>query len=285
MKRITRTIKNWLVQHGVEPEYHRDDAIYGCDPLCEELNWLVDNDKMTVEVTYYDEHFQLCAARFYWHEPGHKDGFWAVDRFNFYGWKSFDQDCLDWLADTLGQCGVPQFQQFQSPSDAALGRTMRDQRKDIVTLYVKPASTDADLKAAMITARRARDYPNVIVSCRFSGYGDDDRELWEIPEVRQLCQRLFDIGFVSDLDESTTYLCPPPKPPWGVGAGALEIWMMAKDYVDCRPVDEVLLQEFRQDLAKASEANDRTIRDINIQGGTVSVLSGIKALRSPPESD
>ena len=64
--------------------------------------------------------------------------------------------------------------------------------------------TDASLRIQMQQMARFRnlvgDGQNLRCVCTVAGYGDDPRELWEIPEVQDLCKRLIKIGYISLLD-------------------------------------------------------------------------------------
>lgn len=63
--------------------------------------------------------------------------------------------------------------------------------------------------------------------CAIYGHDNDKRELYQIPEVTVLCQRLVKRGFISILNVST--LLEKEDKPWlGSGFGALEIWAIAK---------------------------------------------------------
>lgn len=63
---------------------------------------------------------------------------------------------------------------------------------------------------------------NVPFTLFVSGYDDDPRELWEIPEVVDFFHRCIDAGVISLLPFSTM-VTPNPVP----GLGALEVWLMA----------------------------------------------------------
>jgi hypothetical protein len=42
------------------------------------------------------------------------------------------------------------------------------------------------------------------VTCTFDGYGDDPRDLADIPEAREFCKRLVGLGYISFLDVTTS---------------------------------------------------------------------------------
>lgn len=58
-----------------------------------------------------------------------------------------------------------------------------------------------------------------------SGYDDDPRDIWDIPEAVQFAKRLIDIGLVSYLETATIELSEQLGT--FVGFGALELWMVA----------------------------------------------------------
>src|ERR1700722_18915561 len=65
-------------------------------------------------------------------------------------------------------------------------------------------ATNYDLLDQMRVMKRAREerfYPHVVAQIR--GFGDDPRELYDIPEVRAFCRRLVNLGFVSYLEVTT----------------------------------------------------------------------------------
>lgn len=84
-----------------------------------------------------------------------------------------------------------------------------------------------------------------------SGFDDDPRELWEIPEAIAFMRRLYDLGFIATLEVSTRckelfskkYKDIEELP----GFGALEIWMavnnkieLGKSIVDLKEMNEFL---------------------------------------------
>ena len=58
---------------------------------------------------------------------------------------------------------------------------------------------DASLKVQMQQMARFRnlmgDEQNPRCACTIAGYGSDPRELWQIPEVQDLCKRLVLLGY------------------------------------------------------------------------------------------
>jgi hypothetical protein len=108
----------------------------------------------------------------------------------------------------------------------------------LARLVLEPGLSDDALVDAMRWAIRVRSHGVQCVRAAVKGYEDDPREMWEIPEVRQLCQRLVDLGVIAVLELSD--FCPEhPKlqrdhregKATPMGPGALEVWLLAKGRV------------------------------------------------------
>jgi hypothetical protein len=88
------------------------------------------------------------------------------------------------------------------------------------------------------------------------GYGDDPRDLWEIPEAVNLAKRMVSLGVCSVLHVSTTL--DPKYAETGVEGrpfGAFEVWMLAKGKLGeplDRPTLISLVDEFRTFLTEVS---------------------------------
>ncbi|HYH63592.1 MAG TPA: hypothetical protein VD866_02735 [Urbifossiella sp.] len=92
----------------------------------------------------------------------------------------------------------------------------------VVELVLRATNDDIlDKMRVMRQVRTDHSYSNVV--CVVSGFGDDPRELFDVPEVRGLCRRLMTLGFGSYLDPTTTLAVATPglTGTWG----AFEIWM------------------------------------------------------------
>lgn len=63
-----------------------------------------------------------------------------------------------------------------------------------------------------------------------SGWDDDPRDVWQIPECVDLFKRLVELGFISLLEVSTHAKDIAQIPDCG-GLGALEIWLMSQGKV------------------------------------------------------
>lgn len=102
----------------------------------------------------------------------------------------------------------------------------RRQKPVVVIELTLPMSNDVVRnRMTVMKAARERGVENVV--CVISGYGDDARELWEIPEVRAFCRRLVALGFISYLD-FTTAANPDAPPTLRAAFGAAEVWLIAE---------------------------------------------------------
>jgi len=108
-----------------------------------------------------------------------------------------------------------------------------------------------------------------------SGYDDDPRELWEIPEAVDLCQRVVKTGLIALLNLSSRVKelmperfqeCEGPGP----GLGALEVWVFAKEKMvsDGQGVPEAKvferdLDEFYNAMSAANTTMNKLFTDRN----------------------
>jgi hypothetical protein len=133
-------------------------------------------------------------------------------------------------------------------------------------LVVGAGDADSQLVAMMKWALDVRASGVKCIRAKIGGYEDDPREVWDIPEARRLCQRLVDLGLIAVLEVSAL-LAEDEKLQRDreagkdvfVGAGALEVWMLAKGRVKSRvlmvtPED---LDDFEPDLPAAAAACKR----------------------------
>lgn len=100
-----------------------------------------------------------------------------------------------------------------------------------------------------------------------SGYDDDPRDLWNIPEVVSFMKRLVDIGFISILEVSTnskelmrTEYKDIDKLP---GFGAIEVWMMANKKIaevnsDNSVTTEITEDEIFEFFSTINESNEKS---------------------------
>lgn len=94
---------------------------------------------------------------------------------------------------------------------------------------------------------------NPCILCYIGGWDKDKRELFDIPEVRALCRRFVNLGFISYLD---TFGAPPNEPVlcWG----AFEVWLNGEGRMKANvDITDDLLKEFEVELLKANDKCDK----------------------------
>lgn len=107
---------------------------------------------------------------------------------------------------------------------------MRDYELQVVA--VEQTQTDDDLRRVMAGIDPIVKKNGMGFVLTISGWDNDPRDLWEIPEAIHLCKRLVDTGFISLLEVSTqSGLKSDYMPDDCPGLGALEIWLMANGRV------------------------------------------------------
>jgi len=67
--------------------------------------------------------------------------------------------------------------------------------------------------------------------CAIGGYEDDERELYEIPEVRAYCRRLVDEGFIASLHPTTLFF-QDKNPEIKNYLGGVEVWAIGEGLLD-----------------------------------------------------
>lgn len=76
-------------------------------------------------------------------------------------------------------------------------------------------ATNEDILDQMRTMKARREdgsYSNIV--CTVRGFADDERMLFEIPEVRAFCRRVVNLGFISVAEaEATAAACILPGQP------------------------------------------------------------------------
>lgn len=88
-----------------------------------------------------------------------------------------------------------------------------------------------------------------------SGYENDSRELWQIPEVRKLTTRLVKIGFISLLEVATHLKSMiDPDPLYKSMLGAFEVWAISKGIIKSY-YSKVTKGQYRLFLEVLSDAN------------------------------
>jgi hypothetical protein len=122
--------------------------------------------------------------------------------------------------------------------------------------------TDEELLDVLRQLHESRKTSRGIYTCMVEGYDDDPRGLYEIPEVRQLCQRLVALGFISELDVTTSMkgLTPAGVPGMDAGLGAFGVWALSRGLIKApgtTAVPESTLREFFEVLKESNQRADR----------------------------
>lgn len=131
----------------------------------------------------------------------------------------------------------------------AASLTLRDTNEELV-----------DMMRQMKAARKAG--VDAVICC-VSGFENDTRELWQIPEVRAFFRRLVTHGFISWLDVFAG-MDPDPNTPevLRMGFGACEVWLISEG-VDIGAANITLtatmLEDLKAVLHKANEVSDAMI--------------------------
>lgn len=124
----------------------------------------------------------------------------------------------------------------------------------LVIIDLKISITNDELLDFMRLMRTHRQLERCHIVLFINGFGEDKRELWEIPEVRAFCRRLVDIGFISYLDSMIA-----DKALAG-SLTALEVWLTAQGRMSAKVVlREKQIDEFFAAICEANEAADKAI--------------------------
>ena len=114
-----------------------------------------------------------------------------------------------------------------------------------------------DQMRKMKSCREDRSYSNIV--CTVRGFGDDKRNLFEIPEVRAFCRRIVNLGFISYLDFTTTFDSSVPaiaKDGWD----AAEVWLCGEGRLRSQmPLTLELVDELKRAVCESNEKADATI--------------------------
>lgn len=89
-----------------------------------------------------------------------------------------------------------------------------------------------------------------------SGYDDDPRELWEIPEAVKFCQKLLDIGFPAVLDIGSRHDDLPGHP----GFGLIEIWFVASGRIKKKGDVIVTPEDYKTAMKMMIAANEKVAK-------------------------
>lgn len=133
---------------------------------------------------------------------------------------------------------------------------MREFSNDIICLVLSVKTTDKELrenikKSLPICLKKSTGFCLTI-----SDFDDDPRELWQIPEAISFMKRLYEFGFLSLLEVSTTLpeLIRKAYLDKGIdklpGMGAIEVWSSIKGLINV-DLSRSQIQEFVKDLHKS----------------------------------
>lgn len=137
---------------------------------------------------------------------------------------------------------------------------MRQDQYDIAFVDLTIGHTNEELHDLMRGLREMRERgTRARIVAAIGGYDDDARELWEVPEVRAFCRRLFNVGFPSYLDAfGKNWLEGDNPAPFGLGA--FEVWMIGEGRMRSEfTVTKELFDEFRIALGECNARSDAAI--------------------------
>lgn len=112
--------------------------------------------------------------------------------------------------------------------------------------------TNEELIAQMRLLKEKREHGWEHILCYVGGFDDDQRKLWDIPEVRAFCRRLSNIGFISYLDYISS-TDEKLRQAWG----AAEVWACAEGRMK-EMIGDWLSKQFLSELmAAVCESNSK----------------------------
>lgn len=130
----------------------------------------------------------------------------------------------------------------------------------LCSAVLEPDMTNADIEEYMRQLFNAGRYPTY---CTISGFDDDPRDLWEIPEAADLMKRLWDVGFACLLHGNV-----PGTPGYFQGFfGAMQLWACWKGIANREVTDEEKF-EFVADYTRMCERGNRTCKPHDGQNRT-----------------
>lgn len=112
-----------------------------------------------------------------------------------------------------------------------------------------------------------------------SGYDDDPRGLWAIPEAIRFMKRLVKIGLIAGLEVST-HAEGLVRPEYGLnelpGFGALEVWMCGTGKMEngSNDITAQILEDFFEDLGTANKKSRDICLEPSYDTGTGSKVVG-----------
>jgi hypothetical protein len=146
---------------------------------------------------------------------------------------------------------------------------------DIMVLNLKCDMSDAEIKDCIQQMMPICMVKQQGFCCAITGFDDDPRELWQIPEAVAFMKRLVDLGFISGLEVSTNSE-DLVRPEFGVpklpGFGAIEVWMCAKGLIRTgdNAITKSLLKRFFADLHIANQKSSKVCLEPSYNTGFAS---------------
>jgi hypothetical protein len=131
--------------------------------------------------------------------------------------------------------------------------------EDLVIMNLALDSSDDELLDAMRVMKRSREQKaegHIVLT--ILGFDEDQREVWQIPEVQRYCHRLVEIGFVSFLDTSTSL-------PWNAVElhaviGGLEVWLIGEGkFHNSIEITEQLARQFDEVISASNARAEKLV--------------------------
>lgn len=129
--------------------------------------------------------------------------------------------------------------------------------RDYVGIMLTLDTTNEEIVSFIRVMHKHRQEGTPNITLTIHGFDDDPRELYEVVEVRALCRRLVDHGFISGLDIATTIT---PNDATKGTLGAMEVWLLSENRM-ARNVTLMRedLDEFRAALDVSNKAADKAL--------------------------
>ena len=144
--------------------------------------------------------------------------------------------------------------------------------RPVIAIYnVDAKMKDDDIRQMIVQGFKLIEMSNDGAMLAMDGYGEDPRELWQIPEAINFAKKLVAMGVCSVLTIST-YLNPKYDDGSNVGRpfGAFELWLLAKQELGKKIENNrlaALLQEFNTFLTNVSNETATAVVEGRISDG------------------
>ena len=102
--------------------------------------------------------------------------------------------------------------------------------------------------------------------CAIAGYEDDERELYEVPEVRDFCRRLVEHGFIASLRLSTMYQSDDKRPELKRFLGGMEVWAFAENLLEKNGDFRLTKERFERFDVVLKKAEKRAVSLVRSEG-------------------